>query len=57
MLYMLVVRVFGSVAEKWHYLLLLGWGETSVVKTRACQSAKYWVDFMSLFIKQLTRFI
>ena len=28
MLYMLVVRVFGSVAEKWYYLLLLGWGET-----------------------------
>jgi hypothetical protein len=26
MLYMLVVRVFGSVAEKWHYFLLLGWG-------------------------------
>ena len=49
MLYMLVVRVFGSVTEKWHYLLLLGWGESSVVKTRACQAAKYWVDFMSLF--------
>ena len=26
MLYMLVVTVFGSAAEKWYYLLLLGWG-------------------------------
>lgn len=49
MLYMLVVRVFGSVAEKWHYLLLLGWGETCVVKPRLGQDAKNWVDFMSLF--------
>ena len=27
MLYLLVVRVFGMVAEKWYYLLILGWGE------------------------------
>jgi len=27
MLYLLVVRVFGSAAEKWYYLLILGWGE------------------------------
>ena len=27
MLYLLVVRVFGRAAEKWYYLLILGWGE------------------------------
>ena len=27
MLYLLVVRVFGTAAEKWYYLLILGWGE------------------------------
>ena len=26
MLYLLVVRVFGTAAEKWYYLLALGWG-------------------------------
>jgi hypothetical protein len=31
MLYMLVVRVFGSSAENWHYLLLLGWGKTTAI--------------------------
>ena len=27
MLYLLVVRVFGTAAKKWYYLLILGWGE------------------------------
>ena len=31
MLYMLVVRVFGSSAENWYYLLLLGWGKTTAI--------------------------
>ena len=26
MLYLLVVRVFGTAASKWYYLLILGWG-------------------------------
>ena len=26
MLYLLVVRVFGTAADKWYYLLILGWG-------------------------------
>jgi len=30
MLYLLVVRVFGRAAEKWYYLLILGWGEQSI---------------------------
>jgi len=27
MLYLLVVKVFGRAAEKWYYLLILGWGK------------------------------
>ena len=27
MLYLLIVRVFGTAAEKWYYLLILGWGK------------------------------
>ena len=27
MLYLLVVRVFGTAAQKWYWLLILGWGE------------------------------
>ena len=31
MLYLLVVRVFGTAAKKWYYLLILGWGEHSII--------------------------
>ena len=31
MLYLLVVRVFGKVAQKWYYLLILGWGKYNFV--------------------------
>lgn len=27
MLYLLVVRVFGTIATRWYYLLILGWGK------------------------------
>ena len=27
MLYLLVVRVFGTIASRWYYLLILGWGK------------------------------
>lgn len=27
MLYLLLVRVFGNAAQKWNFLLALGWGE------------------------------
>ena len=30
MLYLLVVRVFGTLASRWYYLLILGWGESSL---------------------------
>ena len=30
MLYLLVVRVFGKAAQKWYYLLILGWGKCTV---------------------------
>ena len=30
MLYLLVVRVFGKAAQKWYYLLILGWGKYTV---------------------------
>ncbi len=29
MLYLLVVRVFGTIASRWYYLLILGWGKMS----------------------------
>ena len=29
MLYLLVVRVFGTIATRWYYLLILGWGKIS----------------------------
>ena len=35
MLYVLVVRVFGSVPDKWYYLLLLGWGEATCSQNQA----------------------
>ena len=31
MLYLLVVRVFGKAAQKWYYLLILGWGKYNFV--------------------------
>ena len=30
MLYLLLVRVFGKAAQKWYYLLILGWGKCTV---------------------------
>jgi len=34
MLYLLVVRVFGRAAEKWYFLLILGWGEHIYTSSR-----------------------
>lgn len=34
MLYILVVKVFGKLATKWYYFLLLGWGEFMYVHCR-----------------------
>ena len=35
MIYLLVVRVFGNAAQRWYWLLIVGWGEcnTSMVVT------------------------
>ena len=32
MLYLLVVRVFGNAAQRWYWLLIVGWGECLSVK-------------------------
>ena len=47
MLYLLIVRVFGRAAEKWYYLLILGWGEHMhvaplLVATECTATLKIW---------------
>lgn len=43
MLYLLVVRVFGTLASKWYYLLILGWGKSFYFKAFTIEGL---VDFV-----------
>lgn len=41
MLYLLVVKVFGKAAQKWYYLLILGWGKHNFVTVSVLSLIRY----------------
>ena len=40
MLYLLVVRVFGNAAQRWYWLLIVGWGEYNTSTVAILQSLR-----------------